>query len=173
MKKRRKNFDSVGVLVYDKDYHPARFLELSKKGKTIIQIACDFDLTRDILYKWKKDHIEFNRAVIRGRHYALDYFLRLREEAIHDKNMNLQAIEYFLRTSFNTAFPELLLSKTVTEQARVIRQMHIEEEVSSEYAEKCLDLLKKMAELKEKDELATLIGKLEEEKDRRESAKDS
>lgn len=52
---------------YDKDYHPAKYLELAKLGKTKIQCCAEFDICEDTFYAWAKTHDEFSESIKRGR----------------------------------------------------------------------------------------------------------
>ena len=52
---------------YDKEFHPQNFIDLSKAGKNVTQISCEWDISRDTIYEWEKTHKEFKDAFKRGK----------------------------------------------------------------------------------------------------------
>lgn len=51
---------------YDKKYHPEKYIELSRKGKSKTQIAAAFEVNRDTIYEWARTHKDFSDAVKKG-----------------------------------------------------------------------------------------------------------
>ena len=62
---------------YIKDFHPHNFIEQSKKGSTLAQIALAWDVDRDTVHEWKKVHKEFSEAVKKGRQFAEAWYMNL------------------------------------------------------------------------------------------------
>ncbi len=63
--------------LYDADFHPADFVEQSKRGKNLTQIACGWNANRDTLYTWGRTHTEFNDALKQGREYCEAWYTNL------------------------------------------------------------------------------------------------
>lgn len=67
---------------YRGDFHPADFLEESRKGSTFAQIAYKWDIDRLTLNKWRARHKEFNSAVKKGRVLAEAWYMNLGRSAM-------------------------------------------------------------------------------------------
>lgn len=67
---------------YDPDFHPQDFIEQSKRGRQVIQIATSWDVHRDTVYEWAKVHEEFSDAFKRGRQYCESFWLDLGQSAM-------------------------------------------------------------------------------------------
>lgn len=67
---------------YRKDFHPQSFIEHSKQGKHLYQIAYEWDVCRDVLYQWQAKHSEFNDAVKKGKQYAEAWYMNLGHRAM-------------------------------------------------------------------------------------------
>lgn len=53
--------------IYDKDYHPAKAVELLKSGVTKTAVAACFDISRETIYEWERTHREFKDALGIGK----------------------------------------------------------------------------------------------------------
>lgn len=62
---------------YKKDFHPADFIEQSKKGKTFAQIAAAWNVDRGTIQEWRKIHPELSRAIAKGRELAEAWYMNL------------------------------------------------------------------------------------------------
>lgn len=62
---------------YEADFHPNDFIRLSKMGKTLMQIAFEWDVDRETVYTWGKKHPIFLGAIKKGREYAESYYANL------------------------------------------------------------------------------------------------
>jgi len=62
---------------YRRGFHPREFVKLSKKGKSITQIACEWDVVRDTLYEWGRKHPEFSDAMKKGREACEAWYTNL------------------------------------------------------------------------------------------------
>lgn len=62
---------------YKKSFHPKDFIEQSKRGKHVIQIASSWEVHKDSLYEWAKKHKEFSDAFKLGRQHANAYYINL------------------------------------------------------------------------------------------------
>lgn len=67
---------------YNREFHCENFVELSKKGKTLAQIAFEWDIDRDTVHEWKKVHKEFSDAVKKGRQYAEAWYMNIGQMAM-------------------------------------------------------------------------------------------
>lgn len=62
---------------YRKEFHPQDFIRLSKQGKTLAQIALEWDVDRDTVQEWRKRHKEFSVAIKKGREFAEAWYMNL------------------------------------------------------------------------------------------------
>lgn len=67
---------------YDPDFHPSDFIEQSKKGNSLTQIACSWDVDRDTIYEWQKKHKRFSGACKRGKEYLEAWYTNIGKAAI-------------------------------------------------------------------------------------------
>ena len=57
---------------YDRERHPVLARQLTGEGKTLADLAQLFEVNRDTIVEWKKNHVEFSVAVLAGREDATD-----------------------------------------------------------------------------------------------------
>lgn len=67
---------------YLSEFHPRSFIELSKQGKNLTQIAFEWDLDRDTIYDWGKKYKAFSDAIKRGRQYSEAWYTNLGQAAM-------------------------------------------------------------------------------------------
>lgn len=70
---------------YRKDFHCREFVEKSKKGSSLTQIARDWEVDRDTIYEWSKKHREFSGALKKGREYCEAWYSDLGQRAMIGK----------------------------------------------------------------------------------------
>lgn len=68
--------------VYKKDFHPRVFVELSKQGKCLAQIAADWDMARETLHRWAHKHSEFGHALKKGRELCEGWYIDVGQRAL-------------------------------------------------------------------------------------------
>lgn len=51
--------------IYDPEFHPESFIELSRQGKLLAEICAEWEISRDTLWRWAKDDSkqEFSDAI--------------------------------------------------------------------------------------------------------------
>jgi transposase len=94
---------------YKKEFHPENFIELSKQGKTLAQIAFHWDIARETIYDWQKKHREFSYAVKRGREFSESWYMELGQTAMLNRakvggekvNINLGMFCWMTKNMFN------------------------------------------------------------------------
>lgn len=62
---------------YDPEFHPKDFIRLSRQGKHMYQIAAEWDVCRDTIHDWKKNHPEFSDAFKKGQQYCEAWYMQL------------------------------------------------------------------------------------------------
>lgn len=67
---------------YRKSFHDADFIRLSKQGKTITQIALEWDVDRDSIYEWSRKHESFSCAIKKGRVYSEAWYMNIGQLAM-------------------------------------------------------------------------------------------
>lgn len=64
------------------DYHPANFIEQSKQGRNIKQIAKSWDIARSTVYDWAGRHPSFADTIKRGQEYCEAWYMDLGQAAM-------------------------------------------------------------------------------------------
>lgn len=67
---------------YREEFHPQDFIEQSRKGRTLTQIAASWDISRETVYQWGKSFTEFSDALKRGRELSEAWYIDLGQSAI-------------------------------------------------------------------------------------------
>lgn len=71
---------------YRKDFHPEDFIKLSKKGKTIKQIALEWDISRETIYAWARTNKEFSDTIKRGNEFCEGWWIDSGVDAMMGRN---------------------------------------------------------------------------------------
>lgn len=80
---------------YRPDFHNVDFLRLAKQGKTIIQIAGEWEVDRNTIYEWGNKHKEFSNTLKKGRNLAECWYANigqlamLNEASVNGKKVNV------------------------------------------------------------------------------------
>ena len=105
---------------FDPAYHPIKFLELSKIGKSDVEIAAEFGVCIATLKSWSTDIQEFNVAYEIGRTMYEAYFLHIGTRNLTNDRFNNSLFKYLTMNrlgysdkietkSFNTSMHGVLL----------------------------------------------------------------
>lgn len=70
---------------YDKDFHPDDFIRLSRLGKNKTQIAFEWEVCRDTMYDWERNHRDFSYALKKGHEFFRGYWENFFYDAAHLK----------------------------------------------------------------------------------------
>lgn len=62
---------------YRPDFHPTDFIEQSRRGKHVVQIASSWEVHKDQIYEWVKKHKEFHDAFKLGKQHINAFYLNL------------------------------------------------------------------------------------------------
>ena len=78
-----KKYDRPGAPTkYRRDFHCQDFINLSKVGKTLAQIALAWDVDRDTVQEWARVHPEFSASIKKGRQYAESWYMNIGHSAM-------------------------------------------------------------------------------------------
>lgn len=93
---------------YDPDFHPQNFITLSKKGKHLFQIAAEWDISRETLYAWQRDHKEFSDSVKRGNQLCEAWYMAVGQAGmiggkVDGKPINLGFYVWLTKNKFKWA----------------------------------------------------------------------
>ncbi len=67
---------------YRNSFHPLDYIVQSKQGKTLKQIASNWDVDADTVQEWRKVHPEFSVAVKKGRQFSEAWYINLGQSAM-------------------------------------------------------------------------------------------
>lgn len=67
---------------YRKKFHPDDFIQKSKQGKNVTQIALLWDVDKDSIYEWAKKHKEFSVAFKKGKQFCEAWYTNLGQAAM-------------------------------------------------------------------------------------------
>ncbi len=91
---------------YREDYCD-KLIEFMSDGRSITAFAADLCVTRGTLYKWAQEHEMFSDAIKIGKLKSQAWWESLhRESANGDKDKNISAIIFCLKTRFHYTEPE-------------------------------------------------------------------
>src|SRR4051812_17261864 len=62
---------------YQKEFHNADFIRLSKQGKSISEIALEWDIDRVTIYNWGNRYREFLHTIKKGRDFCEAWYINL------------------------------------------------------------------------------------------------
>jgi len=68
--------------LYRREFHNQNFLELSKQGKSIVQIAARWEVSRETIYEWGRVHKEFSDTLSKGKILAENWYADLGQAAM-------------------------------------------------------------------------------------------
>ena len=74
---------------YDAKFHNEDFLRLAAQGKTIIQIAAEWDVDRDTIAEWGKKHAEFSGTLKRGKALSEAWYVNVGQKALQGNPDNI------------------------------------------------------------------------------------
>jgi hypothetical protein len=67
---------------YNPDFHPHDFIEKSKAGDVLSQIAASWGVHRDTVYEWQDKHADFSDAVKKGRLLSEAWYIKIGKAAM-------------------------------------------------------------------------------------------
>ena|ERR1700744_6546436 len=67
---------------YRADFHPDNFIELSRQGKNITQIAARWGTYRSVIYNWAEKHPNFKDAIKKGQELMEAWYSDLGQAAM-------------------------------------------------------------------------------------------
>ena len=70
---------------YRKNFHPESFMALSRQGKSITQIAAEWNVMRETITEWAKKFPDFSVAFKRGRDYCEAWYTNIGQAAMIGK----------------------------------------------------------------------------------------
>ena len=73
------------------DYSPEyceQVVELGKQGKSVVQMACHFDVARSTIYEWASVHPEFSDAFTRAKQHSQDWWETKAQENLATSGFN-------------------------------------------------------------------------------------
>ena len=73
------------------------FQNLSAQGLTALSIAEEFDVHTDTLQEWRKVHPEFSVAYTRGAQKRSNYYMRLAQDNLSNKDFNFNMFRWMTK----------------------------------------------------------------------------
>lgn len=70
---------------YERDFHPAEFIKESSEGKSLVEIARNWEVDSETIYNWGKKHPEFLGAIKKGREYCEAWYSQRGRDAVFNK----------------------------------------------------------------------------------------
>ena len=67
---------------YNREFHNRDFIEQSKQGRNVIQIAAKWDVARSSIYLWAEKHTEFSDTLKRGQDLCEAWYANLGQAAL-------------------------------------------------------------------------------------------
>jgi hypothetical protein len=88
---------------YEESFHPDDFIRLSKEGKSLTQIALEWDVHRDSIYEWKNLYPIFSDAIKKGRLFAEAWYMNVGQQMMFmsPQNFNTGIFVWMTKNMFN------------------------------------------------------------------------
>lgn len=94
---------------YNDTYGP-RLLALSREGKSITQVCCDLEISRETYYRWRKEHSEFNEVASLGEQLSQSWWEEKGKDAIFSENPDLKfaasSWQFVLKNRFRDSYSD-------------------------------------------------------------------
>lgn len=156
---------------YDPEFHPNRYIELSKEGWSQKEIACDFEVMVSTVHNWMQEHPEFLESVTRGTQHLHAWYLRYGRENMGDKFFNERQWANLFRlikggdpSERCVAFPEFEHAKTSSERAEVIFTKLKNGELTTKESKTFLEIIAIGMNITEVKDLWNKVEAIEEER---------
>jgi hypothetical protein len=112
-------------------YHPAfceRAIELGKLGKSLVQIACDFDVTRETIYAWMREKPEFSDAMTRAKAHSQAWWEEMGQVGLTMQGFNASLWAKNVSCRFREDYSEpknVILSGDAANPVRTVNRVEI------------------------------------------------
>ena len=105
-RKKPEDLLKVGRPSLYKPEYCEKVIELGREGKSLVQIASHFDVTRQAVLEWANQHPEFFAALERARVHAQNWWENQAQAGMHAKIFNSKVWEVSVRARFREDYTE-------------------------------------------------------------------
>ena len=81
-------------------------IELGREGKSLVQIASHFDVSRPTILEWAAQHSEFSTALERAKVHAQNWWENQAQTGMREKGFNSKVWEVSVRARFREDYTE-------------------------------------------------------------------
>ena len=83
-----------------------KVIELGREGKSLVQMAAHFDVSRPTISEWASEHPEFSKALDRAKVHAQNWWENQAQTGMHAKVFNSKIWEVSVRARFREDYTE-------------------------------------------------------------------
>ena len=112
-------------------YDPAyceKVIEMGKMGKSIVQMASAFDVTRETIYEWTRVHPEFSDAISRAKVHAQHWWEEMGQAGLTMQGFNASLWAKNVSCRFREDYSEpknVILSGDAANPVRTVNRVEI------------------------------------------------
>jgi hypothetical protein len=112
-------------------YDPAfceQAIELGKLGKSLVQIACAFDVTRETIYAWMREKPEFSDAMTRAKAHSQAWWEEMGQAGLTMQGFNASLWAKNVSCRFREDYSEpknVILSGDAANPVRTVNRVEI------------------------------------------------
>jgi hypothetical protein len=112
-------------------YDPAfceKVVELGKLGKSLVQIACALDVTRETIYAWMRDKPEFSDAMTRAKAHSQAWWEEMGQAGLTMQGFNASLWAKNVSCRFREDYSEpknVILSGDAANPVRTVNRVEI------------------------------------------------
>ena len=157
-----------------KDDYPERLIEVLKKGQTLVAFCAEVMVSKKTLYCWLEEHPKFKDAYELGMSLSEQYWLKMGEDNAGNPDFNYNHYAFQLGSRFGISKTRKLKDKKVAPKGKVVKNPKNllerfnnaildfpDGEISLEELEKLATSFSKMADIKEREDIAARVAEIE------------
>jgi hypothetical protein len=159
--------------IYKPEY-PTLLIEIMRKGKTSVAFCAEVMVSKQTFYDWVDNYPEFQAAYELGTSLAEQYWIQMGEDNIDNPDFNYAHYAFQLGARFGIGKTRKSKAKKVAPSGKIIKNPknlldrfnnaildYPDGEISHEELEKLATSFGKMADIKEKEEIAARVAEIE------------
>ena len=81
-------------------------IELGREGKSLVQMAAHFDVSRPTISEWASEHPEFSKALDRAKVHAQNWWENQAQTGMYARGFNSKVWEVSVRARFRDDYTE-------------------------------------------------------------------
>jgi hypothetical protein len=157
-----------------KDDYPERLINILKQGNTLVAFCAEVMVSKKTLYDWLDIHPKFKEAYELGMALSEQYWIKMGEDNVDNPDFNYNHYAFQLGSRFGISKTRKAKGKKVAPSGKVVKNPknllerfnnaildYPDGEISIEELEKLGASFSKMADIKEREDIAIRVAEIE------------